>query len=317
MKGDKGPGGADGDRRPRNPYPLPGQNPDPREDDSPPDSSPPPASEMRPPPIPGMPPSKGAPPEAPPGFPAGGRSVRSGAMVWLMFLGPFVVAMLVIFSWAGHRIYGAGEDDGDGVAARPPDSPRPEPISTVPPKVKGWDAVTSAKYGMSYDVPSSWRILPSTVLIGWEAAHGQDRSMMSTAAVFREDVCKDGDDEYTRAHTGFNQYVEGGLTGVAEHAAKKWAANAYTSEGDPAPSIALKAPESVKAGRKKGVHVQADVVMKATGRCVPPTAVVHTVAVPGVGPGKTTVFILLADQGVPDAAPKAAIKKILGSLRPS
>ena len=314
MKGDE-PGGTGGDRGSRNPYPLPGQKPDPRQDDPPPDPPPPPAAEMRPPPIPGMPPSRATPGAHPP-FPAGGRSVRSGAMVWLLFLGPFVVAMLVVLSWGGYQIYAVGEDDGD-VVARPPDSPRPEPISTVPPEVKGWDAVTSAKYGMSYDVPSSWRILPSTVLIGWDAAPGQERSMMSTAAVFREDVCKDGDEEYTRAHTGFNQYVEGGLTGVAEHAARKWATNAYTDEGDPAPAITLKAPESVEAGRKKGVHVRADVVLKAAGRCVPPTAVVHTVAVPGVGPGKTTVFILLADQGVPDAAPTAAIKKIIGSLRPS
>ncbi|TDC87943.1 hypothetical protein E1285_19370 [Actinomadura sp. 7K507] len=183
--------------------------------------------------------------------------------------------------------------------------------------MKGWDAVTSAKYGMTYDVPSSWRILSSTVLIGWEAAAGEQQSMMSSAAVFREDSCKDGDDEYTRAHTGFNQYIEGSLTGVAEHAAKKWATNAYTVEGDPPPSIALRAPEAVKAGRKKAVHVRADIVVKSTGRCVSPTAVVHTVAVPGVAPGKTTVFILLSDQGIPDAAPKAEIKKILGSLRPS
>lgn len=268
-----------------------------------------------PPPIPGAPASKGG----PSAFPVGGRSVRSGQRrLWLVFLGPFVVAMLVIFSWAGFQFYGLSQDDdGTGVSALPPDSPEPEPVSTIPPEVKGWKAVSSAKYGMTYDVPSSWRILPSTTLIGWDAVKDGQRSMMSSAAVFREDSCKDGDDEYTRAHTGFNQYVEGGLTEVAEHAANKWATNAYTVEGDPAPSITLSAPKTVKVGRAKAVHVRADIAVRSTGRCDSPTAVVHTVAVPGVGPGKTTVFVLLSDQGIPDAAPKAEIKKILGSLRHS
>ncbi|MFG2086596.1 MULTISPECIES: hypothetical protein [unclassified Spirillospora] len=308
MKGDRAPGDADGDdRRPRNPYPLPGQKWVPPGDDPP--SAPPPA-----PPIPGVPPSKGG----PPAFPVGGRSVRSGQrQLWLVFLGPFVVAMLVISTWAGFQVSSLGQDTGEdpGVSALPSDSPEPEPVSTVPPKVKGWKAVSSAKYGMTYDVPSSWRILPSTTLIGWEGVREGERSMMSSAAVFREDSCKDGEDEYTRAHTGFNQYIEGGLTEVAEHAANKWATNAYTVEGDPAPSITVSAPKTVKAGREKAVHVRADIVVRSTGRCDAPTAVVHTVAVPGVGPGKTTVFVLMSDQGIPDAAPKAEIKKILGSLR--
>ncbi|MGP4027600.1 hypothetical protein [Actinomadura sp. 3N407] len=325
MKGDKGPGdaGADGKGR-RNPYPLPGQGagspgndpppppPEPPPPPPPPASGPPSLPEM-PPPVPGSPMTSEGGPAA---FPVGGRSVRSGQRrIWLLFLGPFVVAMLVLFSWAGFQFYGLNKDGG--ASALPSSSPEPEPVSTVPPKVKGWKAVSSAKYGLTYDVPPSWRILPPTTLIGWDAVKGGQRSMMSSAAVFREDTCKDGDDGYSRAHTGFNQYVDARLDEAAEHAANKWATNAYTVEGSPAPSIALSAPQTVRVGGAEAVHIRADVAVKATGPCYSPTAVVHAVAVPGVAPGKTTVFLLLSDQGVPDAAPKAELKKILGGLRPS
>lgn len=358
MKGENRPDGVGDDDR-RNPYPLPGQGWGSPDEDPPPAPfppppppgafPPPPAPPAAPPaafpadaaflpPVPPAPPAPGAPgspavPDMPPPvpgvstakggqpqFPVGGRSVRSSPLlIWLVFLGPFVVAILVIFSWAGFSFYNATQDDDDagGASSRPPASREPEPVSTVPPEVKGWTAVSSAKYGLTYDVPRSWRIQSSGTLIGFEGINGGKPSMMSSAAIFREDSCKDGDDEYDRANTGFNQYIEGGVTEVAKHAANKWATSGYTVEGAPAPSVTLSAPKTVKVGRKKAVYVRADVVLKTTGKCLSPTAVVHTVAVPGVGPGKTTVFVLLADQGVPDAAPKAQMRKILGSLRPS
>lgn len=306
MKGDKGPDGVGGEDR-RNPYPLPGVGWHEPEAD--------------PPPAPGVPVSKdGMPGPQFGGAPQfGGRSVRAAQRrIWLVFLGPFLVGMLIIISWAGYQFSRGSEDTGDDTGiSSVPDSPEPEPVSTVRPKVKGWKAVTSAKYGMTYDVPPSWRIQPTETLIGFEGIGDGKPVAMSSAAIFREDSCKDGDDEYSRGDAGFNQYVEGGLTEVAKHAANKWAKHAYTVEGSPAPSITLTAPKAVQVGRDKAVYVRADVVVKAKGKCLSPTAVVHTVAIPGVAPGKTTVFVLLVDQGVPDAAPKADLTKILRSVRPN
>ncbi|WUH96849.1 hypothetical protein OHR68_25190 [Spirillospora sp. NBC_00431] len=307
MKGDKGYGGNGGDDGQRNPYPLPGQDWGRSETDPPPAPPPPPS---------GVPVSKGG----VPAFPPGGGSARSGNLrTWLVFLGPFAVAMAVIVAWAGFQFYDLGQDDDDPVrtSASRPSSPEPEPVSTVPPKVKGWKAVSSAKYGLTYDVPKTWRVLPSGTLRGYEGIDGGKPVMMSSGAVYRDDVCKDGDDEYSRGNTGFNQYVEGGVTEVAKHAANKWATHGYSVEGAPAPAVTLSAPETVRVGRAKAVHVRADVVVKAKGKCDSPTAIVHVVAVPGVGPGKTTVFVLLSDQGIPDALPKTELKRILGSLRPS
>ncbi|MFI0485922.1 hypothetical protein [Actinomadura sp. 9N215] len=247
--------------------------------------------------------------------------MRSGRRQLRHFLfGAFIAAVLII-SWVGFQAYGPGQDDDaadtSASAPSPPSSPEPEPVSTVPPEVKGWKAVSSAKYGLTYDVPKAWRVLPSGTLSGFEGINGGKPVMMSSTAVFRDDACKDGDDEYSRGNTGFNQYVEGGVAEVAKHAANKWATHGYSVEGAPAPAVTLSAPETVKVGRAKAVHVRADVVVKAKGKCDSPSAVVHAVAVPGVGPSKTTVFVLLSDQGVPDALPKAELKKILGSLRPS
>ncbi|MFI0368425.1 hypothetical protein ACH35V_11110 [Actinomadura sp. 1N219] len=298
MKGDKGSGDIDGigdisgmggiggDEGQRNPYPLPGQDWD------------------------------------QPALPvAGGRQGQSGRhRLWPAYLGMVAIFVLIV-SLAVFQISGLGQDDDDsGTSAAPPSppsSPEPEPVSTVPPKVKGWRAVSSAKYGMAYDVSKAWRILPTETLSGFDGLDGKDPVMMSSAATYRKDACKDGDSSYNRGSAGFNQYIEGDVAGVARDAANKWATHAYTVKGDPAPVVTLRAPKAVKVGRDKGVLVRADVVIKAQGRCDAPTAIVHAVAMPGVAPGKTTVFVLMSDQGVPDAMPKAELTKVLGSLRPS
>ncbi|GAA4229051.1 hypothetical protein GCM10022254_20630 [Actinomadura meridiana] len=298
MTGDKGFGGIGDDSGRDNPYPLPGQDWETPQNDTPP------------PPTPGDPSSF-----------IGGRSVRSRpSRIWLAFLGPFVAFMLVIATWAGYEFYQLSQDpdvEDEYSSAPPPDSPEPEPSSTVPPRVRGWKAVSSAKYGLTYDVSPSWRILPSGTLHGYEGVNGGNPVMMSSGAEFREGACKDGDDEYDRADTGFNQYVVGDVLKVANHAANKWATNGYSEEGAPAPVVTLSAPKTVRVGRARAVYIRADVVVKAGKKCSPPKAVVHTVAVPGVAPGLTTVFVLLADQGVPDALPNADMRKILASLRPN
>ncbi|TDB83319.1 hypothetical protein E1264_28870 [Actinomadura sp. KC216] len=308
MKGDKGSGGIGDDEGWRNPYPLPGQ-----------DWGDPPEADRQP-QMPGVPLSK----DAPPAFPAAGgfdaRSGRNGLGRYYLLM---VAVVVFIVAMAAFQISGLGDDDDDGAgvaasAPSPPSSPEPEPVSTVPPKVKGWRAVSSAKYGLTYDVSKAWRILPTGTLSGFEALKGEKGPvMMSSVAHYRDDVCKDGDTDYNRGGAGFNQYVDGTVSQVAQHAANKWATHAYNVEGAPAPVVTLSAPKTVKVGRAKGVHVRADVVIKARGKCDAPAAVVHVVAVPGVGPGKTTAFVLMSDQGVPDAMPKAELTKVLGSLRPS
>lgn len=312
MKGETGSGAPDPDpgsgsgsgAEPewRNPYPLPGQDWGPSKDDP----------SFQPPKIPGLPDAHPLPPAARP-VRRKGRRLR----------GTFVVVMAMVvsgsFFWSLFRVDSGSTDigGGPGTVSSPPSSPEPEPVSTVPPKVKGWTPVTSATYGLTYDVPAAWRILSSTTLRGYEGIDGGEPVAMSSTAVFREDACRDGDDEYDRGGTGFNQYVEGGVAEVAKHVANKWAAHAYHLDGAPPPAVAVGAPEPVRVGRAKAVHVRADVVLKTRRTCLSPTAVVHAVAVPGVAAGKTTVFVLLSDQGVPDALPKAEITKVLRSLRPS
>ncbi|TDD73412.1 hypothetical protein [Actinomadura rubrisoli] len=322
MKGDKGPdrsggdapgnGGGDGERW-SNPYPLPGQD-----WDTPGDDSSPPFFQDTPPPAP-MPLGKGAPPPDA-RFPLGGRSVAAEKRrLWTVFA-PFLIAIMLPVLWGGYKIYGLYSDtaNADDPRALPTASefrrtPEPEPVSTVRPRVKGWKAVTSAKYGLTYDVPAGWQIKDPELLIGFEGADGRPSAAMSATAVFREGYCKHAE----RAATGFNQYVEGGLKEVARHAANKWATNAYTPDDGQAPVVMLRAPEAVRVGRARAVHVRAAVVPKNPGSCGSPSAIVDAVAVPGTGPGKTTVFVLFSDQGVPDAAPVRDLAKILGSLRPS
>ncbi|WP_121435312.1 hypothetical protein [Actinomadura pelletieri] len=321
MKGDDAAGGIDREGR-RNPYPLPGQDGDAPKDDP------------HPYPLPGQ--ERNAPEDDQPPLPAdlpaqegassaGPRRGRSPRVVrrrpGQALLATVALVLLLVLAWNGLQIDDLGRDDGDDEigtsTTSPPRSPEPEPTSTVRPKVKGWDAVSSAKYGLTYDVPKSWRILRSGVLHGYESIDGGKPVAMSAGAVYLDDACKDGDDEFSRGRTGFQQYVEDDVTGVAKHAAKRWATLGFTEKGQPAPVVTVGAPRTVRVGRAGAVHVRADVVVKARGKCVTPAGVVHAVAIPGVAPDLTTTFVLVAGRGFPEALPDTVIEKVVGSLRPN
>ena len=344
MKGDQGPGG-DGEWQ--YPYPLPGQDWGQPDVDVPADQR----HLFEPPKVPGMPsepeadgpsgvPPPGSPPPGPPpprlpppgvsvpkgAFPAigglAGRSEVRGTLVKILIPIMISVVMVVGFlAWSMSRLNSASQNLGRGIDSLSPvpmpPTPEPEPVSTVPPKLKGWKAVTSAKYGFTYDVPQSWRILSPTTIRGYEGVNGGKTIGMSSVAVFNEDACTDGNERFDRGSIGFNQYTGGEPADVAKHAANKWAVGAYSTDGSAAPAVTLGEPETVRVGRAEAVRVRAEVTLKAKGKCLPPTAIVHTVAVPGTAAGKTTVLVVLADQGLPDAAPQRALTRIVGTLRPS
>lgn len=136
----------------------------------------------------------------------------SGPYGWIYLLiakvAIFAVALLVPVVVTAWKIYGIYSDDSP-FAEPPPDGP--EPISAVSPSVAGWKAVTSAQYGLSYDVPTSWRVTDPETLIGLEDAQAKPKVAMSTAAVFREGYCK----YEQRAAAGFNHPL-GGTPGFGE-----------------------------------------------------------------------------------------------------
>ncbi|WP_329519924.1 hypothetical protein [Spirillospora sp. NBC_01491] len=345
MREDEEPGGTgEGAARGRtNPYPLPGQDWD-RPDDSgksrppgsgsssgasdsaPPSGFSPPSGFAKPPDFKKVPAFPGPAPEddAPSSsarvlLDGGTRRRRRGPAVYV----PFALVLLVVLVVAGRQLAGFFADSGDvagnlrhDVPTATPKPQPPEPVSTVLPRVKGWKAVSSGKYGLTYDVPGSWRVKSPDLLIGFEDAGGKPTAAMSATAVFREGYCGEPAE---RAASGFNQYVDGVPAQVAGHAARTWAAGAYAREGALAPAVSLAPAETVRVGRVNAVHVRADVLVKAPGGCVPPRAVVHALAVPATGTaaGKTTVFVLFSDQGVGDAASPRDLKRIVGSVRPS
>ncbi|MFV2176314.1 hypothetical protein ACFHW2_09375 [Actinomadura sp. LOL_016] len=278
MKGDKGSG----------PYPLPGQD-------------------------------WGAPPDAHAGSPAGGarRSGPKNRRIYLLF-SPFVAAIAIVPAIVvGLEMHRDGRE-GPAAAAtsESPPSPEPEPVSTVPPEVKGWKAVTSAKYGYTYDVPRSWRAMPSTTLSIWEDEKGDMTGLSSVAHL--EGRCLNGaEHDYNFATAGFHQYVDGGLRGSAEHAANNLATLAFTPQDGPAPVVQAGRPETVRIGKVEGVRVRASATVRGRDGCMMPRGVVHTVSLPGTAAGHWTVFALVAAEGAPQAVPAKRLARIAGSLRPN
>ncbi|WP_433326584.1 hypothetical protein [Spirillospora sp. CA-294931] len=232
--------------------------------------------------------------------------------------GPWIWVVLFVVLTFGVTFWGqlfAGDDSVRRPTFSYSPSPEVEPVATIPPRIKGWKAVESQKYALAYDVPSAWRVRSVGLLVGFEPRAGRQMALASSVAAWREDHCAT-ERVSQLAGTGFQQYSTGKPADVARNAADKWTVDAYTPEHGNPPAVRYSGPKPVKVSGVKGFHVQADAKPTPGGKsCLPPRAVVHVVALPGRATGKTTVFVIWSDQGVPGAVPPRELKRILASLR--
>ena len=77
----------------------------------------------------------------------------------------------------------------------------------------------------------------------------------------------------------------------------------------------LSGAQTINIGGPSGKEATATVTVRdRSDPCSPPRAVVHAVATPAKN-GRVAVLVVLADQGVSDAALAADLQTIAGSLR--
>jgi hypothetical protein len=255
-------------------------------------------------------------PQYPPGPPPGGR--RTGLLVTA------VVVALVLASGVVAGLFLLRRDNAQPAAstgtAAPATSatPRSATLTSAPtparpaPTVGGWQVAISGKRSLAYDVPPDWKVLDEDAIIGFEDASGP-KVGMSGASTYKEGYCA-AEPHAWRAGAGFSGYQDTDLGVVATDAAGKWGRFGYLGQDNAQPRVDVAAPERIEVNGISGVYATSTVKVTAPTACSPPTAKVHAVALPATG-GGSYVFVLFADQQVPDAVPDDLARKIINTIR--
>lgn len=263
----------------------------------------------------------------PPGFPPPRRS-PTGIIVAVIVVAVVLVGggvTVAVLASRGHDKHATASGSLGAPSVQPstqPSAPSLEPPESSPPpaqaKVPGWHAVVSVKHGVTYDVPpGTWVVQSPSMIVGFEDANGKPEVAGSGAAAYKQGYCQ-GHSGSWRAESAVQGYSTTDLALDAKDAARKWGTFGYTPDsGGSAPTVNVGATtKPIDAGG--GVRAQeatANVTVHDPGDpCSPPRGIIHAVAIP-LKDGTVSVLIVIADQGVSDAAADADLEKIAGSLR--
>jgi hypothetical protein len=183
------------------------------------------------------------------------------------------------------------------------------------PKIAGWQAVSTQR-GLTYDVPSNWKVLTPDTIIGFEDPQGKPLVFMKGAADYKEGYCT--------AHKG-NSLSGSGVTGSNERdlaksaagAAQSWASAAYMTDDGKQPTVTLSQPEPVTVSGVQAMHVTANVKLTPKTDCDPPSGVVHIVALPSSDGQGSVLFISYANREVPNVSTDQDLAQTISSLRVS
>ncbi|MEU4968870.1 hypothetical protein [Streptomyces smyrnaeus] len=240
------------------------------------------------------------------------------------------IGMAVALSGCNDDTGKASDKDSDAAASKTPSESSkpaaPESPSGDQPAVAGWQTQTSEKHHFRYDVPAKakkWKILPEETALSYLDKKGKPIVVMTAAANYREGGCPSSPNPKALGEAGKGQLATvgttgGGKEGSLQENARNWAGNwgfaAYGGE-DHKPKIKVSKPKPWKHGGIDGYTATAEVtVTNRPGSCVPPKAVVHSIA-QKLPDGTMHGWVIYADQGVPKALSGAEIKKIMSTVR--
>ncbi|QKV98005.1 hypothetical protein HUT19_34900 [Streptomyces sp. NA02950] len=194
------------------------------------------------------------------------------------------------------------------------------------PSVAGWQTQAGQKHHFRYDVPAKakkWKVLEEATALSYTDKSGKPIVVMTGAANYREGGCKSSPNPKALGEAGKGQLATvgttgGGKDGTLQENARNWAGNwgfaAYGGE-DHKPKIKVTEAKPWKHGGIDGYTATAEVtVTHRPSSCVPPKAVVHSIA-QKLPDGTMHGWVIYADQGVPNALTAAEIKKIMGTVR--
>ncbi|NGO70695.1 hypothetical protein G5C65_20525 [Streptomyces sp. SB3404] len=235
----------------------------------------------------------------------------------------------------GGKDEGSGKDKSSEAAASPSQSPAAESSPSAASKspagedlsVPGWQTQTSKKHHFRYGVPGKaekWKVIGEDTALSYTDKNGKPIVVMTGTANYREGGCASSPNAKAIGEAGKGQLATvgttgGGKVGSLKENARNWAGNwgfaAYGGE-ERKPKIKIAEVKPWKQGGINGYTATAEVTVThhRPGSCVPPKAVVHSIA-QKLPDGTMHGWVIYADQGVPKALTGAEIKKIMGTVR--
>jgi hypothetical protein len=201
------------------------------------------------------------------------------------------------------------------------DSPRGAPVD-IKPVIPGWQVVERDQRNVLFDVPPGWTVDSQGMTIGFEDKKGDPAVAMSGPAYYKHAWCKTaGSSTWDRAAVGTKG--ANGATSVrnaAEVQARSWAYWAYENDGKGTFSKALNSKAFHNSHGITGWQAEATATnVPKANKCAATAGKAWTVA--WLDPAqpdpskKLVVWVLYADQGVPDQLAQTTIDTIKSSIR--
>ncbi|WP_285758874.1 hypothetical protein [Nocardiopsis ansamitocini] len=259
--------------------------------------------------------------------PAAPRATGGLSPVALVLLAILLVAVLIIaVTVVVTRLNANGTQAAPAPAPEPvtasesEPAPAPDPSSTgsaAGPDVfqDGWQRAASAKWGFVYEIPpreDDWLFDGPTYIRGFEGDDGTVEIGMSGTSVYLDKVCAGWGSRGVIGAQGITDSDD--TEEMSEGAALRWARYAYDDEGDP--GLTVRSVEEFDSNDLSGHHAIVDVTVPGGGDgCIPPTAVVHTLAVPGAEDDTTRILVMILDTGVEDALAEETVDTVISTLR--
>ncbi|MGV9854329.1 hypothetical protein ACWDWU_37065 [Streptomyces sp. NPDC003442] len=227
---------------------------------------------------------------------------------------------------------GSGTDKDTGAAeskapsAGSSQSSAPASPSGDKPLFTEWQTQTSQKHHFQYDVPTKadkWKVLAEETALSYTDKNGQPIVVMTAVGNYREGGCASSPNPKAFGQAGMGQLATvgttgGGKDGTLQENARNWAGNwgfAAYGGADYKPKIKVSEAKPWKHGGIDGYTATAQVtVTNRSSPCVPPKAVVHSIA-QKLPDGTMHGWVIYADQGVPKALTDDQIKKIMSTVR--
>ncbi|MEU6079156.1 hypothetical protein [Streptomyces sp. NPDC047108] len=277
-------------------------------------------------------PGFGPPPGAWQPGPAGSPPQPPPTSKWLLF-GAVVGVLALTGVSVGIALL---VDDGEGGSERAKESqgsPRTSASKSLPPAsadgpmVKGWQTQTRDEHHFRYDVPATsqkWQVLDDDTALSYNDDNGKPIVVMTGAGNYREGGCSSAPNPDSIGEAGKGQLATvgttgGGTQGTLQENARNWAGNwGYVAYGgdEHKPRMKVGQAKPWKLNGIDGWTATAEVtVTHRPSPCVPPKAVVHSIA-QKLPDGTMHGWVIYADQGVPHALTDAQIEKIMKTVRP-
>ncbi|WFB05843.1 hypothetical protein LRS74_01500 [Streptomyces sp. LX-29] len=196
------------------------------------------------------------------------------------------------------------------------------------PLVPGWQTQTRAEHHFRYDVPATseqWKVLDEATSLSYIDKAGEPIVVMTGAANYREGGCASSPNPKALGEAGKGQLATvgttgGGKDGTLQENARNWAGNwgfAAYGGAEHKPKMEVGQARPWKRNGIDGYTATAKVtVTNRPSPCVPPTAIVHSIA-QELPDGTRHGWVIYADQGVPNALTSAEIEKIMNTVRPT